>query len=172
MYPSSLLRLSSSPHIYPLYVFFMRLSSSPSQPLNDPYKVTKEELVLALRKCLSASPFFAEHCWPMLLEKATSSMTSSKLDSFETIVRHNQERISKYFLSRVCVFEYPFLFHCSLPAVRSMVPMNLLSLQVHSGLPLDVRFCFPIMNLAQKLLYKRSETSLNYCVIILTLRSA
>ena len=51
----------------------------------DPGSITKEELVLSLRNCLIATPIFAEFCLPLLLEKTTSSVTSSKLDALDTL---------------------------------------------------------------------------------------
>jgi DNA repair/transcription protein MET18/MMS19 len=41
--------------------------------------ITKMDLVVALRKCLAASPAFAPACMEMLLEKLGSSMESSKV---------------------------------------------------------------------------------------------
>ena len=78
----------------------------PPQPANDPTAVTKESLVLALRKCLTATEKFAEvshtqslpaetshplssiifqFCLPLLLDKLTSDLLSAKLDSLSTL---------------------------------------------------------------------------------------
>ena len=56
------------------------------QPTNDVYKVSREDLILGLRGCLSASEKFSPFCLPMLLEKATSSVPSAKLDALQTLV--------------------------------------------------------------------------------------
>ncbi|XP_033098455.1 MMS19 nucleotide excision repair protein homolog [Anneissia japonica] len=56
-----------------------------SPPSNDPYGVTTQDLVLGLRKCLSATSKFAEFCLPMLMEKVSSDIPGAKLDSFQTL---------------------------------------------------------------------------------------
>ena len=56
------------------------------QPPNNPHGITKEELVIALRKCFGATPQFAEYSIPLLLEKMTSDLQSARLDSFFTLV--------------------------------------------------------------------------------------
>ncbi|XP_071948228.1 MMS19 nucleotide excision repair protein homolog [Antedon mediterranea] len=52
---------------------------------NDPHGVTTQELILGLRKCLSATSKFAQFCLPMLMEKVSSDIPSAKLDSFQTL---------------------------------------------------------------------------------------
>ncbi|BFZ01711.1 hypothetical protein BsWGS_04750 [Bradybaena similaris] len=55
-------------------------------PVNDPHGITKEELILALRKCLAASAELAEYSVPLLLEKMTSDLQAARLDAFLTLV--------------------------------------------------------------------------------------
>jgi DNA repair/transcription protein MET18/MMS19 len=55
-------------------------------PANDPHGITKSDLVLSLRQCLSASSKFGMFCLPLLLEKISSNVNSAKLDSLETLV--------------------------------------------------------------------------------------
>ncbi|KAL3863332.1 hypothetical protein ACJMK2_005093, partial [Sinanodonta woodiana] len=55
------------------------------QPPNDPFGIKKEDLILGLRGCLSASPKFAEFCLPLLVEKLTSDIVSAKIDSLQTL---------------------------------------------------------------------------------------
>jgi DNA repair/transcription protein MET18/MMS19 len=38
-------------------------------PPNDPYGITADDLKLALRSCMSASPYFAKMALPLFLEK-------------------------------------------------------------------------------------------------------
>ncbi|RUS82896.1 hypothetical protein EGW08_009361 [Elysia chlorotica] len=54
-------------------------------PPNNPHGITKEELVIALRKCFGATSQFAEYSIPLLLEKMTSDLQSARLDSFLTL---------------------------------------------------------------------------------------
>ena len=54
-------------------------------PQNDPYGVTKEELVTSLRKCLSATQLFAPFIMPLLMEKVSSDILSAKIDAFYTL---------------------------------------------------------------------------------------
>jgi DNA repair/transcription protein MET18/MMS19 len=42
-------------------------------------------LVDALRSCFAATPKFAEFALPLLLEKLCSTLSSAKIDSFETL---------------------------------------------------------------------------------------
>eukprot|EP00043_Microstomoeca_roanoka_P007286 m.70164 g.70164 ORF g.70164 m.70164 type:complete len:965 (-) comp13765_c0_seq1:100-2994(-) len=56
-------------------------------PPNDPYGVTKEQLVQGLRNCMSASPLFAQPCFELLFDKVTSTIDDTKVDSFETIAQ-------------------------------------------------------------------------------------
>ncbi len=52
---------------------------------NDPEGITKKELLDGLRTCMAATPEFAQHCIPLLLEKLSSSVTDTKLDALETL---------------------------------------------------------------------------------------
>jgi DNA repair/transcription protein MET18/MMS19 len=54
-------------------------------PPDDPHVVSKEQLVLALRNCLTSTPKFTEFCLPLMLEKVSSDLLSAKLDSLLTI---------------------------------------------------------------------------------------
>ncbi|XP_045188984.2 MMS19 nucleotide excision repair protein homolog [Mercenaria mercenaria] len=54
-------------------------------PANDPSGITKEDLILGLRRCLAASPKFAEYCLPLLMEKLTSDLKSAKIDALQTL---------------------------------------------------------------------------------------
>ncbi|KAG1659356.1 MMS19 nucleotide excision repair [Nymphon striatum] len=50
-------------------------------PPNNPFGVTRNGLEIGLRKCLTASPKFAEFCIPLLQEKLESDILTAKLDS-------------------------------------------------------------------------------------------
>lgn len=54
-------------------------------PKNDPYKITAEDLKLALRNALSSGKDFEKLVFPALLEKLTSSSLSVKGDTLDTI---------------------------------------------------------------------------------------
>ncbi|XP_005103739.1 MMS19 nucleotide excision repair protein homolog [Aplysia californica] len=54
-------------------------------PANNPHGITKEDLILALRKCFSATVDFAQHCVPLLVEKMTSDLQSARMDAFLTL---------------------------------------------------------------------------------------
>ncbi|KJE97844.1 hypothetical protein CAOG_07928 [Capsaspora owczarzaki ATCC 30864] len=54
-----------------------------SPPPNDPYGITREELVLALRDCFVVSPLLAPFLLPTILEKLAS--TSAKVQSLQTL---------------------------------------------------------------------------------------
>ncbi|ESO87854.1 hypothetical protein LOTGIDRAFT_234861 [Lottia gigantea] len=56
-----------------------------SPPPDNPHGITKQDLVLSLRSCLSATPLFSEYCLPLLLEKLTSDITSAQIDSLQTL---------------------------------------------------------------------------------------
>ncbi|OCF43478.1 DNA repair/transcription protein MET18/MMS19 [Kwoniella heveanensis CBS 569] len=49
-------------------------------PPNDPYGITAEDLKLALRKCMAASPYFAKMALPLFLEKFSTSTGQSMKD--------------------------------------------------------------------------------------------
>eukprot|EP00128_Syssomonas_multiformis_P000961 Colp12_sorted_trinity150504_noHs@23164 len=52
---------------------------------NDPYGITREELVDGLRTCLTATPAFAEFLIPLLLEKISSTIKDTKLEAMRTM---------------------------------------------------------------------------------------
>ncbi|XP_068114969.1 MMS19 nucleotide excision repair protein homolog isoform X2 [Hyperolius riggenbachi] len=54
-------------------------------PPSDPHGITREDLVLGLRAVLAATPRFAEHLLPLLIEKMDSDIQSAKLDSMQTL---------------------------------------------------------------------------------------
>ncbi|KAK9767180.1 hypothetical protein K7432_003209 [Basidiobolus ranarum] len=54
-------------------------------PPGDPFGITANDLKLALRQCLSATPLFAAHSMPLLLEKLSSTSGNAKVDSLETL---------------------------------------------------------------------------------------
>nr|CAG8521448.1 2428_t:CDS:10 [Entrophospora candida] len=54
-------------------------------PLDDPYGITAEDLKIALRECLSSTPYFGKSAMPLLIEKLSSSSGNAKKDSMETI---------------------------------------------------------------------------------------
>ncbi|RXM36896.1 MMS19 nucleotide excision repair protein-like [Acipenser ruthenus] len=54
-------------------------------PPNDPYGISREELILSLRAVLAGTPRFAEFLLPLLIEKLDSDVQSSKLDSLQTL---------------------------------------------------------------------------------------
>ncbi|XP_008313029.1 MMS19 nucleotide excision repair protein homolog [Cynoglossus semilaevis] len=54
-------------------------------PPNDPHRITKEELIEALRAVLTGTPKFAEFLLPLLIEKIDSDVQSAKLDSLQTL---------------------------------------------------------------------------------------
>ncbi|XP_061184296.1 MMS19 nucleotide excision repair protein homolog [Saccostrea echinata] len=54
-------------------------------PPNDEYGITRQDLILALRGCLSACPEFGPLCVPLLLDKLQSDIGSAVLDSLLTL---------------------------------------------------------------------------------------
>ncbi|KAI8372565.1 Dos2-interacting transcription regulator of RNA-Pol-II-domain-containing protein [Choanephora cucurbitarum] len=54
-------------------------------PPNDPYGITAEDLKIALRECISSTPYFAKFALPLILEKLSSTSGSAKRDSMETL---------------------------------------------------------------------------------------
>jgi DNA repair/transcription protein MET18/MMS19 len=67
-------------------VLFCYFPISFKAPPNDPYGITAEDLRLALRKCIAASPVFSTHSIPLLMEKMSSTIGSAKKDAMETIL--------------------------------------------------------------------------------------
>ena len=49
--------------------------------------VTREQLVLGLKRCLTSTAAFAPFCLPLLTEKLESTMSSSKIDTLAVLVR-------------------------------------------------------------------------------------
>ncbi|ORX91539.1 ARM repeat-containing protein [Basidiobolus meristosporus CBS 931.73] len=56
-------------------------------PPGDPYGITASDLKLALRQCLAATPLFAKHSMPLLLDKLMSTSGNAQLDSLETLAQ-------------------------------------------------------------------------------------
>ncbi|KAL5022527.1 hypothetical protein ScPMuIL_001682 [Solemya velum] len=54
-------------------------------PEDDPHRITRGDLITGLRSCLAASTRFGQYCFPLLLEKLTSDVTSAKIDSLQTL---------------------------------------------------------------------------------------
>ncbi|TPX58071.1 hypothetical protein PhCBS80983_g03371 [Powellomyces hirtus] len=54
-------------------------------PPDDVYGITAEDLKLALRECISATPLFAKYAMPLLIEKLASISGSAKRDAMETL---------------------------------------------------------------------------------------
>ncbi|KAM5244173.1 MMS19 nucleotide excision repair protein homolog isoform 2-T2 [Hipposideros larvatus] len=54
-------------------------------PLNDPYGIQREDLILSLRAVLTSTAQFAEFLLPLLIEKVDSEILSAKLDSLQTL---------------------------------------------------------------------------------------
>lgn len=52
----------------------------------DPDPISREELVIGLRNSLTSTPKFSEFCIPLLLEKLSSDVHGSKVDSLHTLV--------------------------------------------------------------------------------------
>ena len=67
---------------------------------NDPFGVTKEALVLKLRKCLASTPKFAPFCMPLLMEKLSSDIVDAKNDALMTLAEcllcYNPEDVTEY----------------------------------------------------------------------------
>jgi len=51
-------------------------------PPNDPYGITAEDLKIALRGCMAASPFFAKMALPLFLEKFATATGASMVRLF------------------------------------------------------------------------------------------
>lgn len=54
-------------------------------PPDDPYGITSDDLKLALRRCMAASPRFAPLALPLFLEKLPPSLGASKRDALQTL---------------------------------------------------------------------------------------
>ncbi|CAB4013457.1 MMS19 nucleotide excision repair homolog, partial [Paramuricea clavata] len=55
------------------------------KPSNDPNAITREQLIIALRKCLAATSIFAPFCLPLLIEKLSSDVVYAKKDALLTL---------------------------------------------------------------------------------------
>ncbi|XP_025095923.1 MMS19 nucleotide excision repair protein homolog isoform X2 [Pomacea canaliculata] len=55
-------------------------------PPNDPHGITRDDLRLALQHVMSATPLFAQYCYPLLLEKMSSDVQSAKVDALKTLI--------------------------------------------------------------------------------------
>lgn len=67
------------------HVLFCYFPISFRPPPDDPYGITPDDLKLALRACLCASPAFATMAYPLLLEKLSATGGASKLDVLHTL---------------------------------------------------------------------------------------
>jgi len=54
-------------------------------PPDDPYGISTEQLTLALRRCLVASPVLAPHAMPLLLEKLAAAGGNAKLETLAVL---------------------------------------------------------------------------------------
>ncbi|KAL5470766.1 hypothetical protein EMCRGX_G028781 [Ephydatia muelleri] len=54
-------------------------------PPDDPFPITQDDLIGGLRRCLTATPSFAQYCVPLVLEKLTSDLHSAKMDALLTL---------------------------------------------------------------------------------------
>ncbi|KAF2884292.1 hypothetical protein ILUMI_21884 [Ignelater luminosus] len=54
-------------------------------PTQDPNSISREALATSLSTCLCAIPEFAEYCFPLILEKLSSSLRIAKLDSLNIL---------------------------------------------------------------------------------------
>lgn len=59
-------------------------------PPNDPYGITADDLKLALRDCMAASPYFAKLALPLFLEKFTTAAGQSMVSSLTCRSRNHQ----------------------------------------------------------------------------------
>ncbi|KAI9782111.1 MAG: hypothetical protein M1839_005457 [Geoglossum umbratile] len=54
-------------------------------PPGDPFGITAQDLKARLRDCIAASPYFASHAFPVLIDKLDSTSPSVKKDALQTI---------------------------------------------------------------------------------------
>ncbi|KAL6063452.1 MMS19 nucleotide excision repair protein [Balamuthia mandrillaris] len=52
---------------------------------NSPAAITREDLLQALKACFGAHPAFTEYCIPFLLEKLSSTVVETKLETLQTL---------------------------------------------------------------------------------------
>ncbi|KAG9304984.1 hypothetical protein G9A89_007387 [Geosiphon pyriformis] len=75
-----------SDHVEDLFeVTFCYFPITFKPPPDDVYGITADDLKIGLRDCLSATPHFATHAMPFLLEKLTSNSENAKKDSLEAL---------------------------------------------------------------------------------------
>ncbi|KAL0079570.1 Dos2-interacting transcription regulator of RNA-Pol-II-domain-containing protein [Phycomyces blakesleeanus] len=75
-----------SQHVEDLFdVLFCYFPISFNAPINDPFSITTEDLKDSLRRCLAATPYFANYATPLLAEKLLNTTGSAKKDAMETI---------------------------------------------------------------------------------------
>jgi len=53
-------------------------------PKENEFDITRQDLVLGLRKCLTSTPLFAPYAIPLYIEKLSSDIANAKIDSLET----------------------------------------------------------------------------------------
>ncbi|GMH37523.1 hypothetical protein BSKO_05396 [Bryopsis sp. KO-2023] len=56
-----------------------------SHSTNDTHGIEKKDLAKALHEAMATTPYFAEHCIPLLLEKLSSSLRQAKLDALSCL---------------------------------------------------------------------------------------
>lgn len=64
--------ISGSEDLFDIFSCYFPISISRSA--KDTHSIDKEDLALALHSAMAASPLFAEHCIPLLLEKLSSTL--------------------------------------------------------------------------------------------------
>ncbi|CAI9735793.1 nucleotide excision repair homolog [Octopus vulgaris] len=69
-------------------------------PADNPHGIEKEDLVLSLRRCLTATPSFAEFVLPLLFDKLSSDVPDSRIDAMQTLAEvspvYGAEALNKY----------------------------------------------------------------------------
>ncbi|KAG6833236.1 hypothetical protein H0H87_009857 [Tephrocybe sp. NHM501043] len=81
-----LIEFDISEHVESLFdIIFCYFPITFRPPPNDPYGITTEDLRMALRGCLSASPAFGPLAIPVFLEKLTAGSPITKRDTLETM---------------------------------------------------------------------------------------
>ncbi|KAI7861938.1 RNAPII transcription regulator C-terminal-domain-containing protein [Spinellus fusiger] len=75
-----------SQHIEDLFdVLFCYFPIGFNAPPNNPLEITTEDLKISLRRCLAATPYFANYATPLLMEKLITVTGSAKKDVIDTI---------------------------------------------------------------------------------------
>ncbi|GAB1605862.1 MMS19 nucleotide excision repair protein homolog [Argonauta hians] len=69
-------------------------------PADNPHGIEKKDLVISLRRCLAATPRFAEFVLPLLLDKLSSDIPDSRIDAMQTLADvcavYGPEALNKY----------------------------------------------------------------------------